>query len=171
MILQRFKNPSQFQRSCYYALQLHHAHVVVPKPRAAAVISRTFISCRQGPFILRAEEKQTSYKQAKDILKTIEEKQAIDKKNALKEAEELAVKKKKAAAENKVAPSSSNNNKKTLWQKIKAEAVHYWHGTKLLGLEIRISSRLAYKMLQGTQLTRRENRQVKIIFKKSQCDN
>lgn len=146
-----------------------HSHVV-PKPTTTtasrAVISRTFLSTtRQGPFILRAEEKQTSYKQAKDILKTIEEKEAIDKKNALKAAEEMAVKKSATAAkENKVASQSSNSGKKTLWQKIKTEAVHYWHGTKLLGLEIRISSRLAYKMLQGSKLSRRENRQVKYIY-------
>lgn len=51
--------------------------------------------------------------------------------------------------------------KKTLWQKIKAEAVHYWHGTQLLGLEIRISSKLTWKLLNGGHLTRREHRQVK----------
>lgn len=55
---------------------------------------------------------------------------------------------------------SAPEKKKTLMQKIKEEAVHYWHGAKLLGLEIKISSRLTYKMLQGTKLTRRENRQV-----------
>ncbi|KAI9279359.1 LETM1-like protein-domain-containing protein [Sporodiniella umbellata] len=51
--------------------------------------------------------------------------------------------------------------KKPLWQRIKEEAVHYWHGAKLLGLEVRISSRLTYKLLQGSKLTRRENRQLK----------
>jgi LETM1 and EF-hand domain-containing protein 1 len=50
--------------------------------------------------------------------------------------------------------------KKTIWQKVKAEAVHYWHGTKLLGLEIRISSKLIWKLLNGGHLTRREARQV-----------
>ncbi|RCH82382.1 hypothetical protein CU097_003811 [Rhizopus azygosporus] len=56
---------------------------------------------------------------------------------------------------------SAPEKKKTLMQKIKEEAVHYWHGAKLLGLEIKISSRLTYKMLQGTKLTRRENRQLR----------
>ncbi|KAI9266893.1 LETM1-like protein-domain-containing protein [Phascolomyces articulosus] len=51
--------------------------------------------------------------------------------------------------------------KKTLWQKVKDEAVHYWHGTKLLGLEIKISSKLTWKLLNGGHLTRREARQLR----------
>ncbi|KAI8994577.1 LETM1-like protein-domain-containing protein [Pilobolus umbonatus] len=51
--------------------------------------------------------------------------------------------------------------KKTLWQKVKDEAVHYWHGTQLLGLEIRISSKLTWKLLHGSKLTRREHRQLR----------
>lgn len=50
--------------------------------------------------------------------------------------------------------------KKSLWQKVKDEATHYWHGTKLLGLEVRISSKLTWKLLNGGHLTRREARQV-----------
>lgn len=58
------------------------------------------------------------------------------------------------------AESGLKAKKKTLWQKVKDEAVHYWHGTKLLGLEIRISSKLIWKLLKGGKLTRREARQV-----------
>lgn len=50
--------------------------------------------------------------------------------------------------------------KMTLWQKVKHEAQHYWDGTKLLGAEIKISTRLCMKMLAGYELTRREHRQV-----------
>lgn len=160
MFLQ-FRSNKQFTRSCYYALQRAN---VGAEPTATRQIRRTLITSKRDPFLLRTEEKANNYRQAKDILKTIEEKEAIDKKNAAKLAEDEAVKKGStaaAAAENKVATSSSAGEKKTLWQKIKAEAVHYWHGTKLLGLEIRISSRLAYKMLQGTKLSRRENRQLR----------
>lgn len=160
MFLQ-FRSNKQFIRSCYYALQRAN---VGAEPAATRQIRRTLITSKRDPFLLRTEEKANNYRQAKDILKTIEEKEAIDKKNAAKLAEDVAVKKGSttaAAAENKVATSSSAGEKKTLWQKIKAEAVHYWHGTKLLGLEIRISSRLAYKMLQGTKLSRRENRQLR----------
>jgi LETM1 and EF-hand domain-containing protein 1 len=47
------------------------------------------------------------------------------------------------------------------WKKIKHEAAHYWHGTKLLVSEVRISSRLQWKILHGEALTRRERRQVR----------
>lgn len=49
---------------------------------------------------------------------------------------------------------------KRAWAVVKKEAAHYWHGTKLLGQEIKISSKLQWKVLQGQQLTRRERRQV-----------
>jgi LETM1 and EF-hand domain-containing protein 1 len=45
--------------------------------------------------------------------------------------------------------------------KLKHEAVHYWNGSKLLAAEVRISSRLQWKLLHGEILTRRERRQLK----------
>lgn len=47
-----------------------------------------------------------------------------------------------------------------IWKKVKHEAAHYWHGSKLLVSEVRISARLQWKILHGDQLTRRERRQV-----------
>ncbi|TXT04832.1 hypothetical protein VHUM_04100 [Vanrija humicola] len=47
------------------------------------------------------------------------------------------------------------------WAVVKKEAAHYWAGTKLLGQEIKISSKLQYKVLQGGSLTRRERRQLR----------
>ncbi|KAG1039987.1 hypothetical protein G6F42_029152 [Rhizopus arrhizus] len=67
-----------------------------------------------------------------------------------------------AAAAGTVSAPASNaiKPKKTLWTKVKEEAVHYWHGTQLLGFEIRVSSKLTWKLLNGGKLTRREHRQV-----------
>ncbi|KAI1788491.1 LETM1-domain-containing protein [Ganoderma leucocontextum] len=48
-----------------------------------------------------------------------------------------------------------------VWKKVKLEAQHYWHGSKLLAAEVRISSRLQWKLLHGESLTRRERRQLK----------
>jgi len=48
-----------------------------------------------------------------------------------------------------------------VWKSIKEGAIHYWHGSKLLVSEVRISSRLQTKLLKGGSLTRRERRQVK----------
>lgn len=47
-----------------------------------------------------------------------------------------------------------------IWATVKKEALHYWHGTKLLGKEIRISARIQGRLLAGKKLTRREHRQV-----------
>lgn len=46
------------------------------------------------------------------------------------------------------------------WKTVKHEAQHYWHGSKLLVSEVRISARLQWKILHGESLTRRERRQV-----------
>jgi hypothetical protein len=48
-----------------------------------------------------------------------------------------------------------------VWDKVKHEAAHYWHGSKLLVSEMRISLRLVFSLLQGNTLTRREKRQVR----------
>ncbi|KAJ7063216.1 LETM1-domain-containing protein [Mycena amicta] len=48
-----------------------------------------------------------------------------------------------------------------VWKKVKHEAQHYWHGSKLLVSEVRISGRLQWKILHGESLTRRERRQLK----------
>ncbi|KAG7800997.1 hypothetical protein KL929_000536 [Ogataea haglerorum] len=55
---------------------------------------------------------------------------------------------------------NSSTPKPTIWQKVKHEAQHYWAGTKLLGLEIKISSKLVLKAASGYELTRREYRQL-----------
>ncbi|KAF7968568.1 hypothetical protein HWV62_30111 [Athelia sp. TMB] len=47
------------------------------------------------------------------------------------------------------------------WKKVKHEVAHYWHGSKLLVSEVRISARLQWKLLHGESLTRRERRQLK----------
>ncbi|KAI7818808.1 LETM1-like protein-domain-containing protein [Gamsiella multidivaricata] len=49
----------------------------------------------------------------------------------------------------------------SIWERVKEESGHYWDGTKLLGKEIKISAKLANRLLYGNQLTRREQRQLK----------
>jgi LETM1 and EF-hand domain-containing protein 1 len=68
-------------------------------------------------------------------------------------------------------PSSSNTPaevvqpwKTRMWAKVKHEAAHYWHGSKLLVSEMRISLRLVFALLKGKTLTRREKRQVRLFF-------
>lgn len=49
--------------------------------------------------------------------------------------------------------------KKTIWQRVKHEAVHYYNGFKLLYLEIKIAARLLWQVMNGKILSRRERRQ------------
>ncbi|PWZ01167.1 LETM1-domain-containing protein [Testicularia cyperi] len=51
-----------------------------------------------------------------------------------------------------------------VWAKVKEEALHYWHGSKLLAKEVKISSRLLRRLMLGYSLTRREKRQLKRTF-------
>lgn len=50
--------------------------------------------------------------------------------------------------------------KQTLWQKIRAELLHYYHGFRLLGLDMKVSVKLIWRILQGNDLNRREHRLV-----------
>lgn len=74
-------------------------------------------------------------------LKPQNSKPALDPKNAVQVSKEVV--------------------KLPLWTRVKKELHHYWDGTKLLGLEIKISSRLLIKMSGGYALTRREMIQLK----------
>jgi hypothetical protein len=40
------------------------------------------------------------------------------------------------------------------WGHFKEELGHYWMGTKLLGVEVKIATRLLFKTLRGEPLTR-----------------
>lgn len=69
-----------------------------------------------------------------------------------------------ASAQNAVEKkegAKKEEKKLTTWQKVKKEARHYWDGTKLLAVEVKISTRLALKMAAGYELSRRESRQLR----------
>lgn len=50
--------------------------------------------------------------------------------------------------------------KRPLIKRIWDELVHYYHGFRLLFIDIRVSSRLVYRVLNGDDLSRREHKQV-----------
>lgn len=60
-----------------------------------------------------------------------------------------------AAPESAIAPAVV---KKSLGQKIWAELVHYYHGFRLLFIDINVCRKYLWKILNGEQLTRREHR-------------
>lgn len=73
------------------------------------------------------------------------------------EAKETSV----ATKEDKSVDKSDKTPKKqTVWEKVKHEAQHYWAGTKLLGYEIKVSTKLLMKMFSGYGLSRREANQL-----------
>jgi LETM1-like protein len=81
---------------------------------------------------------------------------------------------KDAASNTETPPPSSNVPAEPLepwrtriWAKVKHEAAHYWHGSKLLVSEMRISLRLVFSLLRGKTLTRREKRQVLLFISRS----
>lgn len=80
-------------------------------------------------------------------------------KNADKKNELVA---KKDAPVTSVTPVAEEAKvaKPPLWDRIKHEAAHYWSGTKLLGYEIKVSTKLLFKMLSGYGLSRRESNQL-----------
>ncbi|KAF9990126.1 hypothetical protein BGZ75_003453 [Mortierella antarctica] len=68
-----------------------------------------------------------------------------------------------ASATGSIGPGAAADAqpKKSLWMRVKKELIHYWDGTKLLGKEIKISTKLANRLLQGQKLTRREQKQLR----------
>lgn len=111
-----------------------------PKPPSTSDISRVTPPLpSQSGSALGSPSNQTSSSSAY-LAHLAEQKQAT-----LKQAEE----------ERKSQPLRTR-----IWKKVKEEAAHYWHGSKLLGKEVRISARLVRRLMMGYGLTRRERRQV-----------
>ncbi|GAB1599000.1 mitochondrial proton/calcium exchanger protein-like [Argonauta hians] len=50
--------------------------------------------------------------------------------------------------------------KKKLWLRVTDEIKHYYHGFRLMFIDIKISIRLLWKLLKGTTLSRREHKQL-----------
>ncbi|SCV06009.1 LANO_0H20098g1_1 [Lachancea nothofagi CBS 11611] len=60
-----------------------------------------------------------------------------------------------------IVGNSKQKQKEPLMQRIKHEIRHYVNGTKLLGYEIKISTKLLFKLVEGYELSRREKNQLK----------
>ncbi|RHZ56713.1 hypothetical protein Glove_397g12 [Diversispora epigaea] len=131
--LRQFQNNSPIQYARYAQCVLYHS--------------------RKSPFTLPNELRLFRNAQvSKDPIKEGKEKESITHK---------ALQFEKAEANMAEKVSNTVAKKKPLTTRIKDELIHYWHGTKLLGLEIKISTKLLYKLLKGQKLTRREVRQLK----------
>jgi len=103
------------------------------------------------------DNSQNPQAQKQDVSSTAANSSAEERKPNALATENVATEK---SEDKKVEAKKKEDKKLTLWQKVKKEAAHYWDGTKLLAVEVKISSKLALKMAAGYELTRRENRQV-----------
>ncbi|VEU21884.1 DEKNAAC102839 [Brettanomyces naardenensis] len=117
---------------------IQHRHHFIPGIRPIAA-SRSFST---APLLMESEKVNTSEKAPK----------------LEGEAEKAVTPSSAAATTPTVAPAAPASPKPPLMQRIKKEAQHYWDGTKLLGMEIKVSCRLLVKMGTGYELTRREYR-------------
>lgn len=84
-------------------------------------------------------------------------------KNIKEEKEEKEKEKLAVAVPTEVSaqlPEKTLAAKRSLWQKVKAEMLHYYHGFRLLGLDMKISAKLLWRLAKGNELTRREHRLV-----------
>ncbi|KAF9426516.1 hypothetical protein BGZ76_002730 [Entomortierella beljakovae] len=96
--------------------------------------------------ILRASEQQQQ-----PILKSTIEKETLVSRSA-EMAKAKAAKEASEAASGVAGEGAIVHPKKSLWVRFKNEMVHYWHGTKLLGKEIKISTKLALRRTTGDLL-------------------
>ncbi|KAK9293472.1 hypothetical protein QLX08_011594 [Tetragonisca angustula] len=103
-----------------------------------------YVQCRTF-FITPTWHGQESSSKVEDTIKNI------------KEQKEL-----KTKAQDSVVQSASKAVEKaeklSIWQKVKGEIIHYYHGFRLLGLDMKISAKLIWRILKGKELSRREHR-------------
>jgi len=98
----------------------------------------------------RQKEALTEFSKVEDLEKkiasVIEEEEMKDALEAVKVNVEKA---------KKASPDT-----RTMWEKVVAEAKHYYSGFKLLFLDVKVSSQIIWRIAQGKTLSRRENRQL-----------
>jgi len=70
------------------------------------------------------------------------------------EAEDLAVKV-NVEQQKKISP-----DQRSMWEKVVAEAKHFYSGFKLLFLDVKVSTKIIWRIANGKTLSRRENRQL-----------
>ncbi|XP_018331476.1 mitochondrial proton/calcium exchanger protein [Agrilus planipennis] len=71
---------------------------------------------------------------------------------------EVIVQEIKKKKEEEITAPAVPEIKKSITQKIKDEIIHYYHGFRLLFIDIKISSKLVWRILSGKPLSRREHR-------------
>ncbi|KAF9212148.1 hypothetical protein BGZ59_007164 [Podila verticillata] len=137
----------------YRSVKVQVAHLKHTNP-STSFHSSPFPRIPTSLRVMRATEQQ------QPLLKATIEKETLASRSA-EMAKAKAAKDAIEAASGVAGEGAVVQPKKSLWERFKLEMIHYWHGTKLLGKEIKISTKLAGRLLQGNKLTRREQRQLR----------
>lgn len=117
-------------------------------------INPTYIQSRNF-YLSPSWNGQEHSSKVEETVKSIKEQKEQEQKD------KLAVNQANAITE---PPTKAVAEKRTIWQKVKAEALHYYHGFRLLGLDMKVSAKLIWRILKGKDLSRREHRLVSLDF-------
>ena len=150
------------KRKCFSNNYFFALHCTPPSRPHSHFQFRTFFTSRigfepvpkvaKGTKLWQDEEEKSKVEEAVEAMKEKKEKlkeKAFELNSSVEEVEPIVT----------VSPPP----KKTIWQRVKHEAIHYYNGFKLLYFEIKIAGRLLWQVMNGKMLTRRERRQVRII--------
>ncbi|KAK7205613.1 LETM1-like protein-domain-containing protein [Myxozyma melibiosi] len=178
-LLGRYSRSRAFAPSPQAMLMLMRAYSTEPTPHSSpsgppvdvlssmgkSASSRTIVQPKRTPVSDPAKAGKKTEVDAEfeevDAAKAVAEKSA-DKatENILGKETEVPDLPTVAADSASTTPATAEKPKSSLWQKVKDGVRHTWDSTKLLGVEIKISTKLALKMVAGYELTRRESRQL-----------
>lgn len=99
---------------------------------------------------------EQTVKALKEAQKEKEEKTKLNNVTTVQEIVS-AVKEKQLAKAEEITPAVP---KRGIWKRVWDEIVHYYHGFRLLFIDVRVALRLLYKVANGESLSRREHRQL-----------
>ena len=119
---------------------------------------RILLNFQCGPHVqvsrVHARLLNTSSLRSKEPSSKIEE--TVER---LKEKQTVPVEVVQRPQQKSVKPESTVA-KKSLWIRFKDECKHYYSGFRLLFLDVKVSSKIVWKITRGKTLTRRESRQL-----------
>ena len=106
---------------------------------------------------VRLKEPSSKVEQTVERLKDkVEEKESLDNLEKKIDSSKIVA----STTTDTTTTTTTTTSKKSLWVRIKDEGKHFWSGCKLLVLDVRVCSRIIWKITRGKTITRRERRQL-----------
>ena len=123
---------------------------------ALIVLLRDSLRCLHTTTLWCREETKVE-KTVKALRTRLEEEEEED-------ADKIGAGRQKIQAVNGNQSVASGKDKRTIWRRVVNECKHYYNGFRLLFIDIKVCSRLIWRLLIGGSLTRRERQQVVVVF-------